>query len=190
MRPALLRLAALAAALLAACAAPSIHPLATDANTVRDDRLLGTWKIEDDEKSTYTVAAEGQGYVVTCVELEGERLEYRVSAALVAVGNHRVLDVRLHEEQLKALPVPPALVLPVHYFLALEFPAADRARLRLVHPDFVEAWFAEPRDVAHVRVEDVVVLAAEPAGLEALLARWLAADGGFSIDVDLRRVPE
>jgi hypothetical protein len=101
------------AALVTGCGAPSLNPLYADASeTVKDDRIVGTWVKKDakgDEaaKSTFTVAAAGAkdgdeakgGYIVSIKAEDGTMASWVVH--LVKLDSALFVDVTATEDSAK-----------------------------------------------------------------------------------------
>ena len=93
MRILIILMAAVGTLMLAGCESPalvSMDPVATEANTVFDASLLGTWEISEGGDLCILRRAHGDVYAITYVSDEGVR---QFEGRLFLAGQARVMDL-------------------------------------------------------------------------------------------------
>lgn len=197
---------ALAVLAIGACTPPrSIHSLVTDETRHFDSRLVGEWTAKDGDKTfTAKVTADGNGYrIVTLVDgsapTDAPRADEPVLyGELTQIGGTLMLDLTIHRDELAEYAYAD-LVVPVHYFVAIDFPDDDRLTYRPFYPKDSDAFqesvsppFLKLPDQPKGKrswVSDQVLLTHPSNALRLEMKRWLAQPGHLTEEsMELRRV--
>jgi len=159
----------LLALLLAGCVL-SVYPVYRDEDVVADSAVLGTWE-DSASNMTAVVSQDGlTGYSVSITD--DERKAASFTGRLARFGGKLVLDLAPQELPNDLSATYRGHFLPVHSFY---FAHLQGARLVLVtfHPDSLSALLRRrPTAVAHVQVEDGVILTAPTLQLQAFIRRY------------------
>ncbi len=124
-RVALLCVGLAAAFIFGGCGTPSINALATEATTVADEGLVGSWLPADSDDSDSAKAivvtvghAEDKTYLLSVPAEEdqgGAGKPMTLALRVVALGDHRFLDVTAPDAKLDELKDYGAVLLPLHH---------------------------------------------------------------------------
>jgi hypothetical protein len=178
--------AALVSAVLAlgGCMAKSLAPAVDKQDRVVDGRLVGTWLTEDKESAV--IESRDSDYVVSYTDKDGKLGSF--DARLGRLGSRWVLDLSPQGSAVVAASdAYKALLLPAHTFLLFDSIGA-RIRVSGLKPDSLEAYLErQPTAVAHVKVEDDVVLSAPTAELRVFLERYVNRPGVLEPEVWTKR---
>lgn len=173
---------------LASCFVTSIYPLYTEKDLTFVPELLGTWKAEDEE-NLYTFQQSGKNaYELIITGQESNKkstgiLDYeeagRYEAHLVKLGKFLFLDIYPQVPEMGEYGLDFYLV-PVHSFHKI---LIEKDVLRLVSLDY--DWLEEmikgnKINLAHVRVEDRIVLTASTAELQKFVLKYVEDSEAFS----------
>ena len=173
---------------MASCFVTSIHPLYTEKDLVFVPELLGTWKVEEEE-NIYTFKQSGENayeLIITGQESSKKSIEIldydeagRYEAHLVKLGKFLFLDIYPQVPDMGEYGLDIHLV-PVHSFYRIWI---EKDVLRLVCLD--HDWLEEMIDgnkvnIAHVRVEDRIVLTAPTGELQNFVLKYVEDSEAFS----------
>ncbi len=152
--------------LLTSCI-PSVHPLYTDQNLIFDPMLVGVWA-DKEGKATWTFTKRGEkAYTLVYVDQTGEKGDFAVH--LLKVGDLRFLDLYPADPDLQQNDFFKVHLLRVHTFIRLQH-LQDSLQLAFMKPDWIKSYLQEhPDAIKHERVDDGVVLTAQPKELQAFL---------------------
>ncbi len=171
--------------LAVACAVPSLHGIAEGIETIYDESLLGKWYGPDE--CTFTVeSGKGNTYAIMYVQREEgeEPVRLALTAALVQLGEHRVLDIRLSKDELKAIGKRyGTLLIPAHQFYLL---AGGDDQLEVLTLD--QDWLEESGVGA--MLDDMPVLVSGPKQVRGLLREALENKVAWDDAFELSRSPE
>lgn len=160
--------------LLSGCV-PSLHPFYTEEDLIFESSLLGKW-IEGEDTWHFEQVGE-KGYSLTLTDSAGKSGEFDVY--LLRVQDHLFLDLYPKEPQLEAVDLYKGLLLKVHTVLYVE-QIEPELQLRALNPSWLVKYLEEQPDaVAHEKVEDGVLLTAQPKQLQAFLIRHLETPDAF-----------
>lgn len=155
--------------ILASGCVPSLFPLYTEQDVVFDEALVGAWRT-DGSKETWSFSKHGEkAYTLVYVDRDGKRGEFLVH--LVAVGESRFLDLFPSGPGLDAADFYKCHILPVHTFIRV-WAVSPNLRMALMVPDTTKKILAaEPAQLRHEKVDDGVLLTAQPKELQAFLLK-------------------
>ncbi len=177
----------LAAMFLSGCV-PSLHRLYDDQTTVSDAGLPGRW-VQEKGDSTWTFAADEQGYAVQITEDDGKTGHFE--AHLVRQEDLVFMDLypgKLDKETMSDLYA--MHLVPTHTFWRIER-TGDRMTLRMLNPDAVNKMLdADPGLIKHETPEDGdgIVLTAGTAALQRFVVHCAKTKDGFGDPMILTRV--
>lgn len=163
---------------VAGCHTPSVQGIATAEHIEYDGHLLGVW-FSDDVRFELT-EGENRRYVVNWAE--GDERGPELEAAIVRVGEYRVVDATLSADELDELNelrdgYYQGFVLPVHYLMRLDV-EEGRLTLAFIDQDWLEEELGRGR-VDHYEMDEDPILTAGPDDLRQLLARAFRTDGAM-----------
>lgn len=168
----------------ASCSPPSIHGIAEEGPVELDESLLGRWTDSEDTTFVVTRGAEGRYAVEIQGTEEGEPSEpLAVEAALVRLGEHRVLDVRLADSERDTLAKRfVGMALSTHHFFLLR--ATDETlSLLSLDPDWLAGFPGYDAGAG-----DLGVLVADPVELRWLIGAALEEKSAWSEAFELTRI--
>lgn len=171
------RSAALAVAVLglAGCGVGSVAPIVPEGEAQFDPALLGTWVDEDGTERAVITADGADGYAILYTDDGGESGPFL--GRLGDLGAHRVLDVWPDPTGIRGNDAFRDLMLPLHTALFIDS-LGDRVGFRMLTPDSLSDYLErEPGAVAHVRLDDILVLTAPTAELRRFLAEFAGRPG-------------
>ena len=171
--------------LAVACAVPSLHGIAEGIETIYDESLLGKWYGPEDWAFTVE-SGKGNTYAITWVRREEgeEPVPVALTAALVQLGEHRVLDVRLSKDELKAIGERyGTLLVPAHHFYVLSG-GDDQLEVLTLDPEWLE------ESGVGATVDDMPVLVSGPKQIRGLLREALGDEAAWNDFLELSRRPE
>ena len=167
---------------------PSLYPLYTDEDLIFDPALVGVWSGEDsDDTWSFTKTGEKR-YQLVDTDQEGK--EGTFVAHLLKIDGRLYLDLYPDKPDLEANDFYMGHLLPVHSFMRV---ATIEPNLRCanVNPEWVDQFLRKnPDAIKHERLEDGVVLTAQPKELQAFLAEHEKTEGAFSEFSDMVRKEE
>jgi len=154
--------------LMAGCI-PSVHPLYTQQDLIFDPSLVGEWAGKDG-KQTWTFTKSGENaYKVLCVDEKGMKGEF--AAHLLKVGERRFLDFYPADPHLQQNDFYTCHLLPVHTFMRVQR-QEDTLQMAFMKPDWIKKHLQEnPAAIKHEKVDDGVLLTAQPKELQAFLIK-------------------
>ena len=159
---------------LGGCMARSIAPAVDGKDRVVDSRLVGRWQ-SDRGTETAVITARDSDYAVLYTDDKGEPGAF--VGRLGRLGGRWVLDLAPQASGVQASDSYKGLLLPLHTFLLIDSIGA-RMRVSAVKSDSVEGYLErEPSAVAHVKVDNEVVLTAPTPELRAFLERYVTRPG-------------
>jgi len=148
---------------------PSLHPLYTEPDLIYDPALVGEW-VGNDGKVTWTFAKNGEkAYTLLYVDEKGKKGEFAVH--LLKVGDRRFLDLYPADPDLQQNDFYKAYLLRVHTFMSVQ-QQADTLQMSFMNFDWLKKHLQEhPDAVKHEKVDDGVLLTAQPKELQAFLVQ-------------------
>lgn len=161
----------LATGLLTACGVGAVHPVFTDAETVFDSTLLGTWRDSSSREQAVISRSGPTAYDIRFTEEDGNSAPFK--GTLGRIDGLVVMDVQ-------PAPLPSSyadayrdLVLRLHTFIVLD-PRRDRLRFTMFDLDSLRAYLGrEPGALAHfVTADGMVVLTAPTIELQRFLSAY------------------
>jgi hypothetical protein len=164
---------------------PSLHPLYTDEDLIFDPALVGTWG-DEDSQDTWTFAKSGEKeYRLVYTDQEGKKGKF--VAHLLKVDGRMYLDLFPDEPDLEANDFYKGHLLPVHSFMRIAT-IEPNLRCASVNPEWLDEFLKQnPDAIKHERLEDGVVLTAQPKELQAFLAKHDTTEGAFGDFSDMVR---
>ncbi len=154
--------------LLAGCT-PSVHPLYTDQDLIFDPSLVGDWA-DSDGKKTWTFTKSGENaYKLLCLDEKGKKGEFAVH--LLKVGDRRFLDLYPADPDLQQNDFYKCHLMPVHTFMRVR-QQENILQMAVLKPDWIKNFLQEhPDAIKHEKVDDGVLLTAQPKELQAFLIK-------------------
>ena len=148
---------------------PSLHPLYTEQDLIYDPALVGEW-VGNDGKVTWTFAKSGEkAYTLLYVDEKGKKGEFAVH--LLKIGDRRFLDLYPTDPDLQQNDFYKAYLLRVHTFISVQ-QQADTLRMSFMNFDWIKKYLQEhPDAIKHEKVDEGVLLTAQPRELQAFLAK-------------------
>jgi len=179
----------------ASCFVTSIHPLYTEKDLTFAPELLGTWKTEDEEdiytfkqsgKDAYELIITGQESSKKPIDSLGYDEAGRYEAHLVKLGKFLFLDIYPQVPEMEEYGVDIHLI-PVHSFYKIWI---EKDVIRLVSLDY--DWLEEMVDkkkvnIAHIRLEDRIILSAPTDELQKFVLRYAEDKEAFYEIEELHR---
>ena len=159
--------------LAAGCIPISLNPIYTDDDLVFDEGLLGAWS-EGADSESWTFERDGDKAYTLTIRQTGEERPVVLSAHLVQIKKHRLLDLTLTDEsELPELEEWEAFhLLPVHSFWYMKR-EGDAFSLRTFDYDWLEERMDKGRLwVSHEEIADRLVFTAKTARMQRFLAKW------------------
>lgn len=197
---------ALAVLALGACTPPrSIHSLVTDETRHFDSRLVGDWAAKDgNDTFTASVTADGNGYRIVYDKEDATPGETPNESALILygeltqIGGGLMVDLTVHPEVLSKFKYAD-MVVPAHYFVAVEFPDDNRVAWRAFYPEDRVAFqesvsppflkLSDKADQQRGWGSDQVLLTHPSNALRLQMKGWLAEPGHLTEEsMEFRRV--
>ena len=158
---------------LGGCVVKSTSPVVADKEGELDARLIGSWQGQGKESAVVT--ARGEDYRIILTNDQGVPATF--VGRLGRLGAYRVLDLSPADSAITQNDSYSDMLLALHTFLVIDSIGAQ-LRARGIQPDSLKAYLErEPTAVAHVKVEDGVVLTAPTAELRSFLERFMARPG-------------
>ena len=148
---------------------PSLHPLYTESDLIYDPALVGEW-VGNDGKVTWTFAKSGEkAYTLLYVDEKGKKGEFAVH--LLKIGDRQFLDLYPADPDLQQNDFYKAYLLRVHTFLIIQ-QQADTLQMSFMNFDWIKKYLQEhPDAIKHEKVDEGVLLTAQPKELQAFLAK-------------------
>ena len=186
------------AALLGGCVpVMSLHPLYTKENVVFDKKLLGTW-VDDANNPTSVLEFQSaddpnNAYRLVFSDKEGKKGSF--VAHLVKLQGRLFLDIcpdKLpceHEDPNNMdWPHNTFFLVPVHTFVKIDS-VVPRLKIRLMLVETQMQKFLEenPGSIAHVAIEDRLILTASTKELQAFVLKYADGDKVFTDEIVLER---
>ncbi|MBI1382158.1 MAG: hypothetical protein GC161_13865 [Planctomycetaceae bacterium] len=197
---------ALAVLAIGACTPPrSIHSLVTDETRHFDSRLVGEWTAKDGDKTfTADVTADGDGYRVLFGYTDSTPGDTPNESALLLygeltqIGGELMADLTIHPEALSKFEYAD-MVVPTHFFVAIEFRDDNRVACRPFYPTDMDAFeesvsppfLKRPEQPKRKRswVSEPILLTHPSNALRLQMKRWLAEPGHLTEEsMEFRRV--
>ena len=187
MRKTMLAATAVIAAAMLGCI-PSLHSLFTDKDLVVEPALAGTWTSDDGKtKFTFKPKSDSKAYELVCEEKEHgtATLEARVGR----IGKHLIADTAITDYDNLGIKTDIAKfhLVPTRLFtrIAIE---GDTLRYATLNVEWLKKGIEEKKlTIAHALVNDMLVLTATTADLQAFLAKHADDSGAFQEPHDLKR---
>jgi hypothetical protein len=171
---------------LVSCA-PSLHPLYTDRDLVFELDLVGEWS-EEGSKETWTFTKSGEKeYGLVYIDEKGKRGEFIVH--LVKAEERLFLDFFPVVSDFKkdVNDFYTGHVLRVHTFMRVE-QIQPTLRMAPLDHDWVKKYLQDhPDDIRHEKVNDGILLTAQPKELQAFLLKHEKTEAAFGELSDLIR---
>lgn len=165
---------------------PSLHPLYTEKDLIREPALLGSW-VDLKSKDSWTFAPNGEKeYRAVFTDNENKTGEFIVH--VLRINGQRFLDLYPVEPKLQENGFYSGHLLRVHTFLHAS-QIEPTLKMSFLDPDWLKKFLEKnPSAIRHEQVdEDEIVLTASPPELQKfMLAHWKTA-GAFSRPTELKR---
>jgi hypothetical protein len=181
-----------AAALLTigGCGTPSIHPVWSKDKDIAEPTLVGVWRAGE-EKTTYTVARDGDAYRMTARDNDQKNPEeWALEMRLVKLGDARFADLTTPDsERSKVGDHWGAFFIPTHMFVkyAVE---GDNLRVWVLGREWLERSAAgnkAPLPFTPLGM-DLLLITAETPALQAFLQAHASDAAAFGEPIELKRV--
>ncbi|HNT36601.1 MAG TPA: hypothetical protein PKH07_16560 [bacterium] len=146
---------------------PSLHPLYTEEDLIFDPALVGIWANEDSGESwTFTKTSEKE---YKTVYIDNSKAKGEFSGHLVKSGDCIFLDLYPSKPELDENDFYKIHLIPVHTFLLVR-QVEPKLQMAILKPDALKKVLtANPDAIKHEKVEDGVLLTAQPKELQAFL---------------------
>ena len=172
----------LLAVLLGGCVL-SLHPLYTDKELIFDEKLLGSWDL-DEHKWEFKKAGEKKSYELIVTD-EGGKGEF--AAHLVKIDKMLFLDLYPKGPDFKASNYLKLHLLPAHTFLRIE-QIEPTLKIRAMNPEKMDDMLEkDPNLVKHEVVEGRIVLTASPKELQKFMKKYADVKDLFGEPGELKR---
>ena len=163
------------------CLPSSLHPLYTDDTVVFDDQLLGKWYGEDGGSWSFTKSKDDdQAYTLRIVEPSGK--QGLLDVHLVQLGQHHFIDLYPGENMdlENTAETYRMNMVSAHTFMKLQL---NDPNLLLQWGCLNEVLEDDPNLLKHEKVEDSIVITAQPKDLQRVILDHLdkvvdSDDGG------------
>ena len=178
--------ALLVAAGTSGCGAASVSPIVTDADTLDEPALAGSWA---GSKDTAVITATGVGrFDIVHTDDHGRLGHY--TARYGRLGSFRVLDVQPVDPSPSSNDVFKSLIARAHGVVVIES-LGDSIKFRIIEPDTLKSYLAKrPREVPHVLTEGTLLLTGSSAESRKFLASFAQRPGALSeLNVWARKNP-
>jgi hypothetical protein len=160
---------------------PSLHPLYTEKDITFNQDLVGTWEVKD-SKDTLTFTKKGEkAYKLVTEDSYGKKGKF--TAYLVKVGDLLFLDFYpIKSDAIKNDTYESNLV-QAHTFMKVN-QIEPELKMAMMQPDWIKQYLKDnPEALKHEKVEDRIILTAQPGELQAFLMKhvkttdaWLEFD--------------
>ncbi|MGA2232729.1 MAG: hypothetical protein ABSH22_17660 [Tepidisphaeraceae bacterium] len=164
----------------------SLHALYSDRDVIYEPALIGVWTTGNGmEEYAFTKSDQDNTYKLIAVDKDGKSGEFVVH--LLKVKDTMFLDLYPADPQLPQNGFYQGHLLPTHSFVLVR-----QIDPTLVVSDMDMDWTKKfltdnPSSVGHEMVDDMPVLTASTADLQAFLLAHLDANGPFSKTIELTR---
>jgi hypothetical protein len=148
---------------------PSVHPLYTDQDLIFDPSLVGQWA-DKSGKETWTFTANGEKqYKLLYVDEDDKQGEFAVH--LLKIADRRFLDIYPADPKLQQNDFYKGHLMPVHTFMRVQM-QNDVLQMAFMKPDWIKDFLQKnPAAIKHEKVNDDVLLTAQPKDLQAFLTQ-------------------
>jgi hypothetical protein len=148
--------AGIALALIAStgCGVGSVAPFVTDAEQIREPRLVGTWK--DNRETAVITTADSLNFAVEYTDREGKVGRFHARAG--TLGNYRVVDLRPDVPLPNANAAYESLLIRGHGLVVIDS-VTDVLAFRILNADSVKSYLRRnPRAIKHTLIGDGVMI--------------------------------
>ena len=147
----------------------SLHPLYTEPDLIFDPTLIGEWTDKEGKETwAFTKSAE-KDYKLEYIDKDGKKGEFDVH--LLKVKNRRFLDFFPADPDLKQNDFYQAHILPVHTFVQVQ-QIEPTLQMAMMESDWIKKFLQKnPDAIKHEKVDDTIVLTAQPKELQAFLIK-------------------
>ena len=176
----------LAAAGMIGCV-QSVHPFIKESQYTYDPSLAGKWADEDGNVIAITGDQATNQYSAVTTEKDSKTGTYVIHMA--KVQNHTLLDVAPGELPLEnASDTYKAYFMPTHSFLLLDKTPTGLS-ITSMDADWAKKFIqANPNALAHLELDDRVVLTAPTDQLQDFIFKHIDTDGAYGKPTEFKRV--
>lgn len=167
---------------MASCFVSSLHPLYTDKDLTFTQELVGTW--ENDDVWIFEKSGENV-YELTIKEQESKKTGV-YETHLVKLGKYLFLDMYPDEGEMEGYGYDIHFV-PTHSFWKVKI-EKDVLHLAFMDSDWLEEMIDKKKvNIAHVRLEDRIVLTASTEELQKFVLKYAEDTDAFPALDELHR---
>jgi hypothetical protein len=181
----------LLAGILAGCV-PSLHPLFTQKEAVFDEKLIGVWAKDSNDKETFEFTRasndpNSRGYTMAYTDKDGKKGEF--NAKLGKLGSSMFLDLYpAGKLECNAPDFYNIHFLPVHTFMKIE-QIEPVLKMATMNPDGMGKMLKDnPNLIKCEPIEDRLVLTASTSELQQFIKKYANDPNLFGEASDLKRV--
>lgn len=180
----------LLAGILAGCV-PSLHPLYTNKDLVFEEKLLGTWSKDSNDKETFEFMRannepNNKEYKAVYTDKDGKKGEFM--AKLGKLNGTMFLDIFPGEPKCEQNVFYMTHLLPAHTFIKIE-QIEPVLKMATMKPDKMEKMLkADPNLIKYESIEDRLVLTASMEELQEFMKKHGNDEALFDSIGDLKRL--
>jgi hypothetical protein len=150
-----------------------------------DPALVGVWAKKDDKETWAFTKRDEKSYKLVYTEKDGKSGEFIVH--LVKLAGATFLDLFPEDPKLTQPAFYQAHLLPAHTFILVP-QIAPTLRLSFLSPDWLKKFLtSNPTAIKYEKLDDRIVLTAQPQDLQKFLLSHLKATDAFSEPAELER---
>ena len=165
----------------------SLHPLYRDGDITFDPAVAGTWTDENAKcRIDIAPASDQQLYRISYTDDDGKTGKF--VAHLFKAKETLMLDLLPDDPNLVASDVYKAHLLPVHSFFVVE-QTTPKIRITMMKLEWLKKFVEDhPDAIKHEKIDDRILLTAQPAEMQAFILEHLKDKDAFSDTSELTRI--
>jgi hypothetical protein len=168
---------------------PSWNPLYAEKDLIIDPKLAETWKDSDGKETWVFRRADGNAYQLAHTDSDGKTAKF--DARLLKIQERTFLDLYVTDLGGKRLEecnsLAQTMVVPAHLFLRVD-EIGDSLKLAVPNPTWLKEHLEKnPTAIAHRKVDDNIILAAETKDLQAFVSEHAEGEALFGEAFALKR---
>jgi hypothetical protein len=165
---------------------PSWNPLYTEKDLISDDRVVGTWKEDEETKETWVFKkGEGKAYQLAHTDSDGKTAKF--AAHLLKLEGRTYLDLYVTDIEGQVNELAGWTLVPAHLFLRVD-EIGDSLKMAAANADWLEKHLEKnPKAIAHQKTGDRTVIVAETKELQAFVTKHAEGEALFGEAFALKR---
>ncbi len=178
-----LKLLTLALLLLSASCVPSLNPLYTEQDLVFDAALLGVWTDKESAETWSFTYANEKEYRLEFTDKDGKKGEFE--AHLLKIEGKTFMEITPIKPVLPQNDFYKGHFLATHTFVQI-IQTGPKTQIAYLEPKWLKGFLDKnPAGIAHVRIEDEILLIDTPKNLQKFLVTHTNTEGAFAKPVEL-----